>query len=308
MSYDQDPPRWTSAPEEAPELLRGAFSAGRSEGPSKAQMQTLALKIAALSAGSAVALGTAKAAAGSKVAASAASWSIAKLAGLLIVAGGIATGAVIWNRSPRPTPRATAERPAQALVVAPDVELAPAQQVRVEEVEAVPSAEVPAGQPVITSLPARAEAPEPVVAIDAPSAGSATASSAPARRSVFATRSARGVRTTRPVQRAPAQSADAPEQPLQNADAASGVPSEIELLRRAQLALRSRPREAFQLTEEHRKHYPDGEFALERDALAIQALIRAGNPSMARDLAESFLKAHPDSPHAHRFREAMGIQ
>jgi outer membrane protein assembly factor BamD (BamD/ComL family) len=83
--------------------------------------------------------------------------------------------------------------------------------------------------------------------------------------------------------------------------------SEIELLRRAQVALQSRPREAFQLTQEHRRLYPAGEFAQERDALAIQALMRVGDTEKARDLATSFIRSYPSSPHAHRFREARGL-
>jgi TolA-binding protein len=84
-------------------------------------------------------------------------------------------------------------------------------------------------------------------------------------------------------------------------------PSEVTLLRNAQVALQSRPREAFQLTQQHRRLYPAGEFAQERDALAIQALMRAGETDQARELAQAFIRAYPTSPHAHRFREAMGI-
>jgi hypothetical protein len=303
MNYDEDPPRWTAAPDEAPELLRGAFMAGRNEGPSKAQMQKLALKIAVLSAGGAVALGTAKAAAGSEVAASAASWSLAKLTGVLIVAGGIATGAVIWNRPPQPAPSATAAR-TRAAPAAPEEQALPAQPEGA--VQATPAATA-AGQPVVTSLSVAAQA-EPTAA-DEPAArndvaapvAAATASSAHTRRAIAA-RTTHAPKTAQP-ERDQAQA----ESPERESAGAGAAPTEIELLRRAQLALRARPREAYQLTEEHRQRFPDGAFALERDALAIQALIRAGDPAMARDLAESFLKAHPDSPHAHRFREAMGI-
>ena len=35
---------------------------------------------------------------------------------------------------------------------------------------------------------------------------------------------------------------------------------------------------------------------------------RAGDARLARSLAEQFVRRHPDSPHAHRFREKMGIQ
>jgi outer membrane protein assembly factor BamD (BamD/ComL family) len=67
------------------------------------------------------------------------------------------------------------------------------------------------------------------------------------------------------------------------------------------------PRDAFTLTEAHREYYPRGVFAQERDALAIEALMRSGDMTRAKALAEEFVSAHPNSPHAHRFREAMGL-
>jgi outer membrane protein assembly factor BamD (BamD/ComL family) len=88
----------------------------------------------------------------------------------------------------------------------------------------------------------------------------------------------------------------------------AGQLSEIELLRRARNALTNRPREAFALTEQHRQQYPSGMFAQERDALAIEALMRSGDMATARSLAERFVREHPNSAHAHRFREAMGIR
>ena len=91
-------------------------------------------------------------------------------------------------------------------------------------------------------------------------------------------------------------------------DSKADVPSEVELLRRARTSLAARPREAFALTQQHREHYPRGVFAQERDALAIEALLRAGDTETARNLAKSFVSAHPSSPHAHRFRETLGLR
>jgi outer membrane protein assembly factor BamD (BamD/ComL family) len=83
--------------------------------------------------------------------------------------------------------------------------------------------------------------------------------------------------------------------------------SEIDLLRSARAALASRPREAYQLTEQHRNLYPQGVFTQEREALAVEALLRTGDLKLARELAEVFVKRYPSSPHAHRFREAMQL-
>ena len=106
--------------------------------------------------------------------------------------------------------------------------------------------------------------------------------------------------------RAATATAHAPQE-AHEVDSKVGVPSEMELLRSARSALASRPKEAFALTEQHREHYPRGVFAQERDALAIEALLRSGNTETARSLAKSFVSAHPSSPHAHRFRETLGL-
>ena len=49
-------------------------------------------------------------------------------------------------------------------------------------------------------------------------------------------------------------------------------------------------------------------FTQERDALAVEALLRAGDMDRARSLAEKFIAKYPTSPHAHRFRETMKLQ
>jgi hypothetical protein len=230
---------------------------------------------------------------------------LAKLAGVLLVAGGIATGAVIWNRSPRPAPQAVT-------TPVPTVQREPALEPQPLSAQPADPRPVAARQPVVTSLAAPAEARAQVPAAEEPSARAelapAITASAPRARRVVATRIAQPAlrpKATRAPQRVQPP-ADSPETTTEDVSAGA-APTEIELLRRAQLALRARPRESFRLTEEHRQRFPRGAFALERDALAIQALIRAGDADMARDLAESFVRAHPDSPHAHRFREAMGL-
>ena len=70
----------------------------------------------------------------------------------------------------------------------------------------------------------------------------------------------------------------------------------------------ARPKLAFKLTEEHRDELPNSVFNQERDALAIEALMRAGDMDDARARAVDFVRSYPSSPHAHRFRETMNIQ
>lgn len=363
MTYNEDPTRWTSSPEDAPEALRGPFAAGREEGPSRAQMRSLAFKIAAASAGGAIAVGTVKAASAGQAVATAATWSVGKIATVVALAGTLVTGgAVVWNatRSDKEAaPAAGAKSGEVSSTSANDAPAALDQAARGGSNDA-PTAKY--GAPLATSaepgsrpaeivaanepspaapkdVPAAVEEPKDVPAGDpqrvAPRAVASAELAESAQDSARAgAGSSRAARTSTGVRSASTEAAatSAPKaragaRPQQTARAASreknaistpttlsvsakagGQPSELELLRRAQVALQARPREAFQLTQEHRRLYPGGEFAQERDALAIQALMRAGETEKARELAKLFIGAHPSSPHAHRFREAMGLQ
>jgi hypothetical protein len=346
MTYDEDPTRWTSSPEEAPELLRGAFSAAQNEGPNRAQMRSLALKIAAASAGGAVAIGTVKAASAGHAMATAATWSAGKIGALVAIAGTLVTGgAVIWQSASQPNvdaaareraahERAGAETQSAAPVVAVEArgsareqdnegrvqgaatsapaleQAAPAQRTPTPSIEKLghtqPTVQLleraqPASQ---AQLPAKRESTTGNSATVLSVRGKSAASTH--EKSVGKGKVANG------EQPAVEARGSAREQSNENAARASlkanAPQSEIELLHRAQVALQGRPREAYQLTQEHRRLYPNGEFTQERDALAIQALMRAGDSDKARDLAQSFIRTYPSSPHAHRFREAMGLR
>ena len=122
MTFDRDPPRWTSAPEQAPEELRAPLRAAAGEGPSSLQMKSLALKLAAISAGTAVAASaaTAKAAAttaGGASAKAAGALTLGKTLASLAIVGVVGTSAVLWQRSEEPRPSHTqpvAQQPLQA--------------------------------------------------------------------------------------------------------------------------------------------------------------------------------------------------
>jgi outer membrane protein assembly factor BamD (BamD/ComL family) len=120
---------------------------------------------------------------------------------------------------------------------------------------------------------------------------------------------ARGVSARKSASRSAVVSQPASSAPVAVQQPSSNKPalSEVELLRRARAALSAHPREAFEITQEHRALYPSGMFAQERDALAIEALMRTGDTNAARELAAQFVRAHPNSAHAHRFRETLGL-
>lgn len=80
----------------------------------------------------------------------------------------------------------------------------------------------------------------------------------------------------------------------------AGPASELLLLERAQRALKSSPREALALTDEHKQLYPHGRFAEEREQVAIEALARVGAGSALAARAHQFLETYPRSAYAAR--------
>jgi TolA-binding protein len=58
--------------------------------------------------------------------------------------------------------------------------------------------------------------------------------------------------------------------------------------------------------DRYQQDYPRGTLAPEATVLRIGALQMAGDRSRAKSLGESFLKAHPKSPHAQRVRSLIG--
>jgi hypothetical protein len=77
---------------------------------------------------------------------------------------------------------------------------------------------------------------------------------------------------------------------------ASG-PSEAALLQQAQAALRRDPARSLALTHEHRRRFPKGALAQEREVIAIDALSRLGRSGEAGKRAEEFGKEYPGSAH-----------
>ena len=86
----------------------------------------------------------------------------------------------------------------------------------------------------------------------------------------------------------------------------AGAPSEAELVTGAQRALRSEPARTLALADEHRKLYPRGVLAEEREVLAIEALAALGKKGAAKARARAFGDASPDSPYARRIAKAVG--
>lgn len=80
--------------------------------------------------------------------------------------------------------------------------------------------------------------------------------------------------------------------------------SEAALLAQAQAALGKNPRRALALTREHKRRFPDGALAQEREVIAIEALKRVGDDESAQRRATEFSERYPDSAHRRRVRGA----
>jgi hypothetical protein len=306
---------------DAPDGLRDLFAAGRTEGPSAGQMRALSLKLAAVAAtgaGAAAAASAAKPAAVS--AAKSASTTFAtvksalagsKLIGLLTVASAVTVGGAVAYRSATtsqgPTFRSGPEAAAlveNAPVVTAPVELgAPgAEPTAAPSLHEATRSAAPAVSPVAPlAAPKLDEAQVPTAALRSP-----VAAPAPAQTASAAKRGGReALRAAAAVKPAAQPAAQTPAQPATAPSVSAEAVTELSLLRQAQVALVARPREAYALTQQHRAKYPRGQFAEERDAIAIQALLRIGERDVALDLAERFVAAHPSSAHAHTFRELL---
>lgn len=79
--------------------------------------------------------------------------------------------------------------------------------------------------------------------------------------------------------------------------AAERGPSEAELLEQARAALSSDPKRALALVQEHKRRFPTGALAQEREVIAIEALARLDDKQEAQKRAKEFEDRYPDSAH-----------
>lgn len=88
--------------------------------------------------------------------------------------------------------------------------------------------------------------------------------------------------------------------------ATTSLAEESLLIARAQSALaRGRSAAALEALAEHEARFPDGQFAEEREALAVRALVAGGDLEAARARAAAFEAAYPRSPLLRVVRAAL---
>lgn len=84
---------------------------------------------------------------------------------------------------------------------------------------------------------------------------------------------------------------------VRTASSASEGPSEAALLLSARSALASDPERALALTQEHKRRFPTGKLAQEREVIAIAALQKLGRSGAAKAESDRFKQEHPGSIH-----------
>ncbi len=94
--------------------------------------------------------------------------------------------------------------------------------------------------------------------------------------------------------------------PRASAPVAEDEGLELDLVSRAQKAVKSTPAEALRLCEEHARRFPRGSLSQEREALAIEALFVLGRRDEAKSRAARFKQAYPASGHLRKL-EALGV-
>ena len=238
-----------------------------------------------------------------------------------------AASADVSTLAKAPTTEPSANRPAEPAPLNTPAQVAPA-PARTEALARMKPAQAEAAQPEATQPEATQLQPmmpseaQRVFSAHLPSLSSSErrASRAARHRSAHVAAAARSATHATQAHAGEAHAAEV-EQPATPQRTASGTTpsvqnvagqrsqlSEIELLGKARSALAAHPRDAYRLAQQHKELYPQGVFAQERDALAVEAAQRAGELKLAQQLAESFVQRYPSSPHAHRFRETMNLQ
>ncbi len=147
----------------------------------------------------------------------------------------------------------------------------------------------PASRVVYVDRPVFTSAPAPTVAPAAPAVQPAVVAATPAHGSPPPINAALAVASPAPVaQAAPSQAQSSPHP--------SRLAEERKLLDDARSGLlQGEPQLAVDRLEMHRALFPDGMLAEEREAMAVEALVRAGRVGEARERAAAFRAHSPQS-------------
>jgi hypothetical protein len=109
----------------------------------------------------------------------------------------------------------------------------------------------------------------------------------------------------KPAAPAEASAASAPQAKSATPSAAPRGPSEAALVDTARSIVKSNPRRALALAEQHRRLYPEGVLAQEREVIAIEALALLGRGDAARSRADEYRAKSPHSVHGQRLDSVL---
>jgi hypothetical protein len=220
---------------------------------------------------------------------------IAKLVVVIGLAGAAGIGVDAW-RSREPVLAPPGSEPASPQ---PTAASTPAVATTQQPGHAAASVAASGGEPPATPVPTVDEQSAALAAGADESKPRRTASSrGPRQSSVRPTQlgETRGTASHSPAA-GPHDNSSAPEQ--------TNIASELELLARAQRALRDDPEEALELTRLHARAYPTGAFVEEREAIGIEALVATGQSDLARERGREFLSQHKSSAYAARVARVL---
>lgn len=96
-------------------------------------------------------------------------------------------------------------------------------------------------------------------------------------------------------------------QPRGEASAPADEGAELAVVSSAQRALRGDPARALEFVAAHERAFPNGTFAQEREAIAVEALARRGDIDAARARFSRFEVRFPASSHAVRLRPMLAL-
>jgi hypothetical protein len=265
---------------------RDLFDAGRMdvEPSSQARSRLRSNLVGQLGTAAVMTTVSASAATNATIAGASGATTLMKVAVLLAIGGALSAGGyAAVHRSPAASP-ASVDRAPIAL--------------NVEPASAAPPPAALSGPAQPGRVPGPAESPAPVL----PAVQPARREPAVAERALpirgIAGAGAGEVRAAPAVPSTP----DVPESVT--AAPVDGLEAELSLVRAAHDALRAgQPALALERTEEHRRAYPDGTLAEERDALRVCAICALGRSDSQAE-AQTFLSNHPASPFVTRIREA----
>lgn len=83
---------------------------------------------------------------------------------------------------------------------------------------------------------------------------------------------------------------------------------ELELVRKARVSLAGNPERALEVVAQHEAGFRNGTFVEEREAIAVEALLKAGREAAARRRGEAFLKRFPGSAYRRRISGLLAGQ